>query len=54
MAVRFAFLEAPMQESNAVMQVPIFWPRMIGIAMLYVIPPVSESACRMPTEAEEL
>ena len=36
------------------MHAPMFMPRMIGIAEENVTLPVAESACRMPTEAEEL
>ena len=34
MAVRLAFLEAPTDEMSAVMQVPMFWPIISGMAML--------------------
>ena len=53
-AARFAFLLAPTAASSAVMQVPIFCPRMMGIATPQVTDPVTESACSTPTEAEEL
>ena len=43
----------PMPESSAVTQVPIFWPSIIGIAMPQLIAPVIDSACSMPTDAEE-
>ena len=49
-----AFLFTPMLEISAVTQVPIFWPIMMGIAVPYVTLPVRESACKIPTEAEEL
>ena len=32
-AVRFAFLEAPIDARIGVMQVPMFWPMMIGNAI---------------------
>ena len=44
---------APILESNAVTQVPIFCPMIIGIAALYPTAPVIHSACRIPTDAEE-
>lgn len=47
-------LLTPMLEISAVTQVPIFCPMMMGIAIPYVMLPVRESACRIPTEAEEL
>ena len=50
---RFAELFILMQESIAVMQVPIFCPVIMGIAAPKDIVPVSATACRMPTEAEE-
>lgn len=53
-AVRLAFFPVPIQASNAVTQVPIFWPSTIGIALASVTEPVSDNACKIPTEAEEL
>ena len=53
-AVRFAPLFAPIAEIIAVTQVPMFCPRRIGIAVPNVNPPVTESACKIPTDAEEL
>ena len=44
----------PILERIAVAQVPIFCPMMMGIAIPYVMPPVIERACSMPTEAAEL
>ena len=40
MAVRLAFLLAPMPESRAVTQVPMFWPMIRGMAALKVTTPV--------------
>ena len=54
MDARFAFLLAPIEEISAVTQVPMFCPMMIGIAVLYPTAPVIHSACRIPTDAEEL
>ena len=54
MAVRRAFLFAPAEDSSAVTQVPMFWPMMMGMAAAQDTAPVEvDSACRMPTEAEE-
>ena len=39
--------------SNGVNAVPICAPRMMGMAELKVTSPVLDSACRIPTEAEE-
>ena len=44
---------APIQERRAVAQVPIFCPIIMGIAAPKEIAPVEESACKIPTEAEE-
>ena len=52
--MRFAAFEPPMQESIEVTVEPIFCPRIIGMAAAHVIAPVVESACKIPTEAEEL
>ncbi len=54
MEARRAFLLAPMDEISAVTQVPIFCPMMMGTAVAKFTAPVAQSACRMPTEAEEL
>jgi hypothetical protein len=54
MAVRLAFLEAPTDEMSAVMQVPMFWPIISGMAMLKETTPVVLMAWSMPIEAEEL
>ncbi len=51
MALRFAALDAPMEAISGVEQVPMFWPRMMGMALPQVTTPVLESACRMPTLA---
>ena len=42
-----------MEEMSAVTQVPMFCPMMIGMAVLNGTTPVSASACRIPTEADE-
>ncbi len=52
--MRRAFLLAPTAESSAVTQVPMFCPMMMGTALRSVMAPVADSACKMPTEAEEL
>ena len=52
-AARFAFLFAPIAERIAVTQVPIFCPMMIGNAELNGTAPVIQSACRIPTDADE-
>ena len=52
-AVRFALLFAPRADSIAVTQVPIFWPIIMGITEPYVNAPVTDKACRIPTDAEE-
>ena len=51
MAVRLAFLEAPTDEMSAVMQVPMFWPIISGMAMLKETTPVVLMAWSMPIEA---
>ena len=53
-AARFAFLFAPTAEISAVTQVPIFCPIIIGITVANPSEPVEHSACKIPTEAEEL
>ena len=53
-ATLLAPLLAPIDERIAVTQVPIFCPMMIGMAVPYVTDPVRHSACRIPTEADEL
>ena len=53
-AVRFAFLDAPIEEIIAVTQVPMFCPMMIGIAHPKLTAPVLHNACKIPTDAEEL
>lgn len=42
-----------MEEISAVTHVPMFWPMMIGRAALYFTAPVMQSACKIPTEADE-
>ncbi len=49
-----AFLLTPILDKRAVTHVPIFCPMMIGSAVPYVTVPVKVSACRIPTEADEL
>ena len=44
---------APTEEISAVTQVPIFCPIMIGIAAPKEMAPVLDSACNIPTDAEE-
>ena len=53
-AARFAFVWAPTEEIKAVTQVPIFCPIIIGNAVANGTCPVTQSACKMPTEADEL
>ena len=52
-ATRFAFLLPPRQDISAVMQVPMFCPMIIGKAVDHVTAPVSENACKMPTDADD-
>ena len=54
MAARLAFLLAPIAEIILVMQVPIFCPIIIGIATAYGTAPDRQSACKIPTDADEL
>ncbi len=44
----------PALEISAVTQAPMFCPIIIGIALPKVREPVEDSACKMPTEADEL
>ena len=53
MAVRRALRLAPMEPMMAVIQVPMFWPRMMGRAAPKVTAPVEQRPCRIPTDAEE-
>ena len=53
-AARLALVEAPIDASREVTQVPMFWPRIMGTAAEQLIAPVLANACRIPTEAEEL
>ena len=52
-AALFAFLLVPILEMIAVTQVPMFCPMMIGNAELNGTAPVIQSACRIPTDAED-
>ena len=52
-AVRLAFLLVPILEISAVTQVPIFCPKIMGNAAPTEMAPVADSACRIPTEAED-
>lgn len=52
-ATRLAFRLTPIELISAVTQVPIFCPIITGIAIPYVMDPVSANACKMPTEAAE-
>ena len=53
--VRLASLEEPMEQTIAVVtQVPRLIPMMMGYTNSKVITPVTDSACRIPTMAEEL
>ena len=54
MAVRRALLLAPMEDSSAVVQEPIFCPIIIGTALPKVMAPVPLRAWRTPTLALEL
>ena len=51
--MRLPSLEEPPMVSSGVKAVPMCAPRMMGMAEPKVTRPVLESACRMPTEAEE-
>lgn len=53
-ATRFAFIEALKQAKIEVEHVPMFCPKIIGIAELYVISPVVANACNKPIVADEL
>ena len=53
-AALFAFLLVPILEMIAVTQVPMFCPIMIGNAVLKLTAPVAQSACKIPTDADEL
>ena len=52
-AARLPSLEEPPMVSSGVNAVPICAPRMMGMAELKVTSPVLDSACKIPTEAEE-
>ena len=55
MPTRLASLEEPMEQiNNVTTQVPKFIPIIIGYTRLKVMAPVADSACNMPTMAEEL
>lgn len=49
-----AFVFAPTEDKSAVMQVPIFWPIIIGRTAEKGTVPVAQSACKIPMDAEEL
>ena len=53
-AARRAFLLVPTEENSAVVQEPMFWPMIMGRTAPYGTVPVTESACRIPMDAEEL
>ena len=53
-AARLAVRLAPILESSAVTQVPMFCPRVMKIADCQLTMPFKASVCRIPTEAEEL
>ena len=52
-AVRLPSLEEPPMVSSGVNAVPMCAPRMMGMAEPKVTRPVLDSACKIPTEAEE-
>ena len=52
-ATRFASLFPVMADKMGVIVVPMFWPKMIGIAVAYGIGAESASACNIPTDAED-
>ena len=53
-AVRFASLFAPIEASAAVIQVPMFMPKIRYNELSMEIAPVIDSDCRIPIEALEL
>ena len=52
-AARLPSLEEPPMVSSGVNAVPMWAPRMMGMAELKVTRPVLDNACRIPTDAEE-
>ncbi len=54
MEARFASLLLPILASTTGTHFPIFCPSRIGSAVATVIVPLAESACKIPTVAEEL
>ena len=52
-ALRLAAFDAPMDAMSGVEHVPMFCPRMMGTALPHVTRPVADSACRMPTDADD-
>ena len=52
-AARLPSLEEPPMVSSGVKAVPMWAPRMMGMALPKVTRPVLDKACRIPTEAEE-
>ena len=53
-AALFAVLFAPALDKIAVIQVPIFCPKVIKIADLQFTIPLIANVCKIPTDAEEL
>ncbi len=53
-AVRFPFLFVPIEESSTGQEAPTPIPIVIGSAVAKLIVPVTESACKIPTEADAL
>ena len=53
-ALRLAAFDVPMDAMSDVDVVPMFCPKIMGMALPQVTRPVLESACKMPTDAEEL
>ena len=49
-----AFFLAPMAESSTGTQAPMPLPMIMKRAMRLPMAPVAESACKIPTDAEEL
>ena len=52
-AVLLPFLFALIEDIIAVTQVPMFYPRTIGIAVPKEIAPVTDNACKIPIDAED-
>ena len=53
-AALLPFFPTPIDDIIAVTHVPIFCPRIIGIAQANVTVPVIHRACNIPTDADEL